>query len=69
MKWDLLFEWALSQKQRSPRSLIIRDRLGRERVYALQRTDIENIHLGYNERGQLSLADVKPTGFLVSKRA
>lgn len=69
MRWESLFEWALSQKLRNPQSLKIRDSSGQERVYPLQRTDIENIHLGYNDRGQLSLADVKPTGFLVSVRA
>ena len=69
MRWDSLFEWALSQKLQNPKALTIRNSKGQARVYPLQRTDIDDIHLGYNERGQLSLADVKPTGFLLSIRA
>ncbi len=67
MKWDHLFEWHLIQ-QMGKQSLEVPERKERRRVFKIEKTDINSLHLAYNLRGELSLADIRPTGFLLRSK-
>lgn len=64
---DHLFEWFLAQclagkahaKIKTARSPM------RRKASAPIRADLKNIFLNYDDQAQLSLADVKPTGFFI----
>jgi hypothetical protein len=65
---DHLFEWHLSI-QLSQNAVFLRPNSRRKKKSAPVTTDLAALHLLYNDRAELDLADVKPIGFLVKSKA
>jgi len=70
MKNDHLFEWYLFQQTlKRARSKVENQAASAtvtmNRPRFIPKTDIQRLFLSYNQSGQLSLADVRPAGFIV----
>lgn len=62
-----LFEWHLYQ-QMNKVSRRLADRKLLKRHDQIAQTDLEKLNMAYNQRGKLSLADLKPIGFILQAR-
>ena len=64
-----LFEWHLLQQENRKIALTKSQTATMKKVIEEIKTDLDRLNMAYDHHGRLSLADVRPTGFLLKKRA